>query len=75
MMEELPLTESLRSDLLAVLSEQTRFNFRLLMAVMALNDGKKVPEESIDQLVSGVGEMFGRQMRVLRAIQELGDEH
>lgn len=75
MTEESPLTESLSSDLLAVLSEQTRFNFRLLTAVIALNDGKKVPEESIDQMVSGVGEMFGRQMRVLRAIQGHGDEH
>jgi len=74
-MEEPPLTESLRGDLLAILSEQTRFNFRLLTAVIALNDGKTVPEESIDQLVSGVGEMFGRHMRVLRAIQEPGDEH
>lgn len=74
-MEESPLTESVRSDLLAVLSEQTRFNFRVLRAVIALNDGKKISDESIDQLVSGVGEMFGRQMRVLRAIQEHGDEH
>jgi UDP:flavonoid glycosyltransferase YjiC (YdhE family) len=75
MMEEPPSTESLRNDLLAVLNEQTRFNFRLVTALIALNGGKKVPEEAIDQLVSGVGEMFGRQLRVLRALQERGNEH
>jgi hypothetical protein len=73
-MEDPPVTDFVRSDLLALLSEQARFNFRLLTAVIALNDGKKVSDEAIDQLVSGVGEIFGRQMRMLRSIRGRGDE-
>jgi hypothetical protein len=73
-MEDPPVTDLVRSDLLALLSEQARFNFRLLTAVIALNDGKKVSDEAIDQLVSGVGEIFGRQMRMLRSIRGPGDE-
>ena len=75
MREDSPIAESLRDDLLALLGEQARFNFRLLTALIAMNDGKKLSEESVDQLVSGVGEIFGRQMRVLRAFREPADEH
>jgi hypothetical protein len=70
-MEDPPVTDFVRSDLLALLSEQARFNFRLLIA---LNEGKRVPDEAIDQLVSGVGEIFGRQMRMLRSSRGAGDE-
>jgi hypothetical protein len=73
-MEDPPVTDFVRSDLLALLSEQARFNFRLLTAVIALNDGKKVSDEAIDQLVSGVGEIFGRQMRMLRSSRGARDE-